>query len=208
MDGLDTRQRILKAAEQFYAERGVDGTSMRRLTEAAGVNLAAVNYHFGSKKALMWEMFRARIVPVNKERLRLLDEVLAQPGGPTLESIFNALIKPMFDSAKGTDGADVIYLRMIGRVLSESEEFLHQLSEEFFVDISRRFMEALALIRPDLPEEELAWRFHFCIATMLGALVKHHSMKCGCVQLDGSDLDNACRRLVDFISAGFDCAGR
>lgn len=203
MEVLDTRQRILKAAERFYAERGFEGTSMRSLTEAAEVNLAAVNYHFGSKKALMWEMFRERIVPVNTERLRMLETALASPDGLTMESIFDALIKPIFDSAEGPNGADVIYLRMVGRVFSESEEFWQQLHQEFFVDLSSRFLDAIAIVRPDLSEEERAWRFHFGIATMLGALVTHHSLNRGCVQLDGSDLTSTRRRLVDFICAGF-----
>lgn len=203
MDGLDTRQRILMAAERFYAERGFEGTSMRSLTEAAEVNLAAVNYHFGSKKQLMWEMFRARIVPVNTERLRLLEEALQRPEGPALEDIFDALIKPMFDSAKGPEGAGIIFLRMTGRVFSESEEFWQQLHQEFFVDLSARFLEAIGKARPDLSEVERAWRFHFGIATMLGALVTHHSLNRGCVQLDGSDLDDTRRRLVGFICAGF-----
>jgi len=204
MEALDTRQRILKAAERFYAERGFEGTSMRSLTEAAEVNLAAVNYHFGSKKALMWEMFRGRIVPVNTERLRLLEEVLAQPGEPKLEGIYNALIKPMFDEAQGPDGADIIFLRMVGRVFSESAEFWQQLHEEFFVDLSQRFLDAIAQARPDLSIEELSWRHHFAIATMLGALVTHHSMGRACTKLDCSDLDSTRQRLVDFICAGFD----
>ncbi|GHC02523.1 TetR/AcrR family transcriptional regulator [Cerasicoccus arenae] len=203
MDPLDTQQRILEAAERFYAERGFEGTSMRNLTEAAGVNLAAVNYHFGSKKALMWEMFRAKIVPLNNARLELLNAALARPEKPQLEDIFDALLQPMFEAAKGPDGANAIFLRMIGRVFSESEEFWQQLHEEFFVDLSRRFLEALASVMPNLPPNELAWRFHLSIATMLGALVTHHSMNRGCVHIDGSDMDATCERLRDFICAGF-----
>lgn len=203
MEVLDTRHRILAAAEQFYAERGFDGTSMRSLTDAAGVNLAAVNYHFGSKKSLMWEMFRAKVTPLNAERMRLLNAALAKGDRPELADIFNALLKPMFDAAKGPDGANVIFLRMVGRIFSESDEFLQQLHEEFFEDLSRRFLDAIMRARPDLPEKECAWRFHFGISTMLGALVTHHSINRGCVELDGGDMDETCSRLVEFICAGF-----
>jgi len=200
----DTRERILDAAERFYAERGFEGTSLRGLTEAAGVNLAAVNYHFGSKRALMWEMFRARIAPMNAERLRLLDEALAAPEGPTVEAIFDALLTPTFAAAKGPDGANVVFLRMVGRVFSESEEFWQALHQEFFDDLSRRFLAALAIAVPDLSENELSWRYHFAIATMLGTLVTHESMcaKCHC-QPNGEDLDETRRRLLRFICAGF-----
>jgi len=206
----DTRLRILETAERFYAERGFEGTSLRSLTEAAGVNLAAVNYHFGSKKALMWEMFRARIAPMNAERLRRLDEALAAPGGPALEAIFDALLAPTFAAAKGPDGANVIFLRMVGRVFTESEEFWQALHDEFFNELSRRFMEALAIAAPKLSENELAWRYHFAIATMLGALVTHETMCTNCVnKANGHDLDETRRRLRDFICAGFRaCDGR
>ncbi|MGE9296086.1 MAG: TetR/AcrR family transcriptional regulator [Puniceicoccales bacterium] len=205
----DTRQRILEAAEKFYAERGFDGTSLRSLTDAAGVNLAAVNYHFGSKKSLMWEMFRARVVPLNDERLRLLDEAIAAPGGPTLETIYNALLEPTFDAAKTADGApNVIFLRMIGRVFSESEEFWQALHEEFFEEVSNRFLAALEQAMPELDPGELAWRHHFAIATMLGTLVTHESMCTNCVKkVDGKSLDETCQRLLHFTCAGFRATG-
>lgn len=203
MEALDTRHRILLTAERFYAERGFDGTSMRSLTEDAGVNLAAVNYHFGSKKALMWEMFRAKIVPLNTERIRLLDAAQAKPGGATLEDVFDALLRPMFEVAKGPDGPNIIFLRMVGRLFSESEEFREQLHEEFFVDLSARFIEAVQAAAPDVEPESLAWRFHFSIGAMLGALLMHHPKKCNHAEIDINNLDLSCKKLCNYMCAGF-----
>lgn len=208
MDPADTRQRILEAAAVFYAERGFEGTSLRALTDAADVNLAAVNYHFGSKESLMWEMFRARIVPMNAERLRLLDEAMATSGGkPSLEAVFDALLVPMFDAAQGPNGPNTIFLRIVGRVLSESEAVWVRLHEEFFEEITTRFMEAIGAALPTMPELERQWRFHFAISTMLGALVSQQSLEQRCAGgLNTTDLDETRRRLRDFICGGFRAA--
>jgi len=59
--GAETREKILDAAEALFAEHGFEGASMRMITARAGVNLAAVNYHFGSKENLLREIFRRRL---------------------------------------------------------------------------------------------------------------------------------------------------
>lgn len=203
MDALDTRERILLAAERFYAERGFDGTSMRSLTEDAGVNLAAVNYHFGSKKALMWEMFRAKIVPLNNERIRRLAVAQSKPGGATLEDVFDALLRPMFEQTQGPDGTNMIFMRMVGRMFSESEEFWQQLHEEFFDDLTQRFLNAAADAAPGLTPASLAWRFHFAIGAMLGALLLHHPKGCTADYIDFESQDRLCSYLLSFMCAGF-----
>lgn len=81
LKSTSTREIILETAEQLFAQQGHDGTSMRQITSAAGVNLAAVNYHFGSKEALVQAVLKRRLEEVNRERLRLLDELEAAAGG-------------------------------------------------------------------------------------------------------------------------------
>src|SRR5512142_1768362 len=80
-----TRELILDAAERLFMEHGFDGTSMRVVTGEAGVNLAAANYHFGSKEVLMQEVLRRRLDVINQERLRQLDEAEAKAGGKPLK---------------------------------------------------------------------------------------------------------------------------
>ena len=71
--GTDTKERILRAAELIFGRHGYAGTTLRAVTAEAGVNLASANYHFGSKEALVMEMLRQRVAPINEERLLLLE---------------------------------------------------------------------------------------------------------------------------------------
>src|ERR671938_1143982 len=90
----ETRTRILDAAEELFMQHGFEGTSMRVLTSKAGVNLAAVNYHFGSKDALIEALFRRRLDPMNAARVAELDELEASERAPSPEAIIRAFIAP------------------------------------------------------------------------------------------------------------------
>ena len=81
---IDTKDRILDTAERLFADKGYPATSLRDITNEAGVNLAAVNYHFGSKEALLSAVLDRRIGPVNEKRLELLDAAEAQAGNQPL----------------------------------------------------------------------------------------------------------------------------
>ena len=80
-----TREAILDTAESLFAQQGHEATSMRQITGAAGVNLASVNYHFGSKESLVQAVLKRRLEVLNRERMRLLDELEAQSGGKPLK---------------------------------------------------------------------------------------------------------------------------
>src|SRR5512143_3976610 len=93
----ETKDRILDAAERLFAEHGFDATSLRMITAAAGVNLAAVNYHFRSKDSLIEAVFGRRIGPVNKERLEMLTAAEKAAGSDplSLEAVVRAFVEPV-----------------------------------------------------------------------------------------------------------------
>src|SRR6201996_8870198 len=93
---MPTKERILGAAEVLFARHGFDGASLRQLTAAAGVNLAAVNYHFGSKDRLVEEVFRRRLDELNSRRLKALSRISGNPD-TTLEDVLSAFIKPALE---------------------------------------------------------------------------------------------------------------
>jgi AcrR family transcriptional regulator len=157
-DSTDTHERILLTAERLFADRGFDGVSVRDIVAAANVNLAAINYHFGSKSALLMEIFRKRAKELNKERLRRLRDAEACEQ-PKLEDILRALLaSPILwrDPASGREVAS----RFMARALAEVTPDLRTVLE---TDVShqRGFVAALARLLPDWRESELCWALHF-----------------------------------------------
>lgn len=164
---VETRERILDAAERLFMTHGYDGTSMRQITGEAEVNLAAVNYHFGSKELLIKEVFRRRLDWLNEERMRVLDALEREAGGQPLkpsailEAFFGTLLRMAEDESRG----GMTFLRLLGRTLTEPAEFIRTFLAHEYQDVMDRYKEALFKALPDVPKAEIVWRFHF----MLGA---------------------------------------
>ena len=163
----DTRERILDAAERLFMAHGYDGTSMRQITSEAGVNLAAVNYHFGAKETLMQEVFRRRLDWLNDERMRVLDDLEAEAGDQAVkpsaivDAFFGTLLRMAEDETRG----GVTFLRLLGRTLTEPSEFIRAFLAHEYKTVMDRYKEALFRALPEVPKAEIVWRFHF----MLGA---------------------------------------
>lgn len=164
---IDTRERILDAAERLFMAYGYDGTSMRQITGEASVNLAAVNYHFGSKESLMQEVFRRRLDWLNDERLRVLNEMERAAGDTPLkpsqivDGFFGTLLRMGDDQQRG----GVTFLRLLGRTLTEPSEFIRTFLADEYAAVTERYKVALFRALPDVPRAEIVWRLHF----MLGA---------------------------------------
>ena len=167
----DTRERILDAAEALFAERGSSATSMRSITKAAGVNLAAVNYHFGSKLGLLRAVIERRVGPANEERLKLLDQVLSH-GSASVEQILQAFLTPVFARLPGPDLASIHAI-----LWAEPADVARQLIEEIFGEVGLRFTEALLAALPHLAPEEVAHRFQFTVGIMLHAISSRSSLQ-------------------------------
>jgi AcrR family transcriptional regulator len=163
----DTRQRILDAAEELFMQHGFEGTSMRMVTGSAEVNLAAVNYHFGSKEELMRAVLRRRLEVINRERLRLLDEAEAKAQGKPLkpsviiDCFFGTLLRVAADQKTGGG----TFLRLLGRTVTDPSHFIRTFMASEYADVLERYKEAMFRSLPHVPKSEIAWRFHF----MLGA---------------------------------------
>src|SRR6185312_8911583 len=111
-----TKERILAAAETLFAQRGFDGASLRQLTSDAGVNLAAVNYHFGSKEKLVEQVFRRRLDALNAQRLAALARVAGQPE-TRLEDVLDAFIRPALELSHEDSGS--LFMRLLPQLSKE-----------------------------------------------------------------------------------------
>lgn len=194
----DTRERILDAAERLFMESGYEGTSMRLITGAAGVNLAAVNYHFGSKEALLREVFRRRLAWLNRERLRLLDEMEAgaEPPKPSaiLEAFFGTLMRMGTDESLG----GMTFLRLLGRTLTEPADFIRAFFAGEYAEVVDRYKRALFRALPDVPHEEIIWRFHLMLGAMSYAIAGTDALQAatGCELRTSADDPHAAEHLA------------
>lgn len=203
----DTKTLILDAAEQSFADLGFDAASLRHIISVAGVNLAAVHYHFGSKEGLIRAVFDRRLGPLNEERLRALDEIEAAAGrrkGLPLEPVIRALIEPALrlarDPLKG--GPDV--MRLFGRTIAEPSPELQLMLHGQFGHVASRFGAALKRACPGLPPSVLQWRFHFTIGAMGHVMCDPTKMReftgGAC---DPADTEEVIRQMTGFLAAGF-----
>ena len=163
----DTRKLILDAAERLFMEQGYEATSTRMVTAAAKVNLAAVNYHFGSKEGLMQAVLRRRLQYLNEERLRVLDEAEAKAAGQPLKpsQIVDGFFGTLLRMARDENAGGRTFLRLVGRSMSEPASFIRTLLASEYADVMERYKVALFRALPNVPQAEIVWRFHF----MLGA---------------------------------------
>ena len=200
----ETKQAVFLTAERLFALRGLQNVSLRDITAEAGVNLAAVNYHFGSKDALLYEIFRKRTGEFSRERARMLDEAKSRHGGrPPVREILEALFAP---SVRWSDPANPrrISMQFILRARSEGTAEMRSALERR-VSHLERFADALLAARPDLPRETIYWRLHFCLG-MVHNNRPHEfnrlaALSGGLTAETGSEALLA--RMLDFAEAGF-----
>ena len=201
----DTRERILDAAEALFVEHGFEATSMRLITGRAGVNLAAINYHFGSKEALIQDVFRRRLTWLNEERLRALEKFEKEAKGAPLkahqivETFFGVSLRMAADTVHGGH----TFMRLLGRTYTEPSAFVRQFLADEYAAVVPRFKQALFRALPDVPPEEILWRFHFMLGAMSYAIAGTDALQLvsGC-ELDEKDPGALARRLMPFLLGG------
>jgi AcrR family transcriptional regulator len=200
----ETRTRILDAAEELFMQHGFEGTSMRLLTAKAGVNLAAVNYHFGSKHALIEAVFRRRLDPMNQARLACLEALETEGRPPAAEAILRAFVSPTLALVEDAKGGGRNFIRLLGRTYTEPAKAIRQLIGQMYAPVMDRFKGALARALPQMPPEELVWRMHFMFGTLAYTLAATDTVQliAGCKPEDRYDARLLEERLTAFLHAG------
>lgn len=201
----DTRSRILDAAERLFMAHGFEATTMRAITAEARANLAAVNYHFGSKEQLIEEVFRRRLGVLNTRLISALDQLEAAAGkspvkpSRIVEAFFGEALRMAADDAHGGR----TFMRLLGRTLSEPTPFVRSfLAREYAVAVAR-YKDALFLALPDTPREEIVWRLHFMLGATSHAISGADALNLlGEGTLDNSDAEVLYRRLMSFLLGG------
>jgi AcrR family transcriptional regulator len=199
----DTKDQILDAAEKLFARAGFGAASVRDITHEAGVNLAAVNYHFGNKEGLVRAVLARRVEPLNAARLELLRKALARRGKPRVRDIVHAFVVPVMEMlvARPEEGRN--FIELMGRLHMDPGEMTKWIAREQFGDLAEAFISAMQQAMPQLERADVLYRFHFA----LGALAQ--TVSCGhmlhwfgegvCAEEPSEDVTE---RLISFIVGG------
>ena len=201
----DTRDRILDAAEQLFAEHGVEGASLRQITREADVNIAAIHYHYGSRDGLVRAVLDRVVAPINRMRIEMLDAALEAGGAKPLrlDVILDAFIRPdlvaieqLRDETRG-----VAMARFLGRTYSQPSAFVQGIMREQFATIADRFLPELARTLPRVDADEIWWRMN-CVVGVIVSLFAQATPRSEAGPFDTSDVDGTVARIIAFVSPG------
>lgn len=203
---VDTKSRILDAAEELFMEHGFEATSLRLITTAAAVNLAAVNYHFGSKEELFQAVLTRRLDPMNRDRMQLLTNFETAAGATplTCEKIISAMFIPALKLARDHEQGGKNFLRLLGRAYADPAPFIREFLSHQYAEMISRFRAAFGRALPHLPREEVSWRLHFVMGALSYTLAGTDALKM-IAQFNPEEASNdelLLKRLAPFLAAG------
>lgn len=202
----ETVDRILDAAEELFAERGFSETSLRMITSKAKVNLAAVNYHFGSKNALIHAVFARFLTPFCEALEQAFDQLEARSKPPhCLESLLQALTETAIRSHRGRHKQGLaIFMRLLGLAYTQSQGHLRKFLEAEYSQTFGRFMQLLKEATPELTAVERYWRIQFMMGATIFTMSSSEALgeilenKLGI----STPIEEIVSRMVPFLAAG------
>jgi AcrR family transcriptional regulator len=183
----ETRERLLDAAEDLFAAKGFESVSLREITSAAEANVAAVNYHFGSKEKLITAMMMRHIIPINEKRLAILSELMARRKKPQVREVVEAFMRPLVDHIQNHGPGTVLFAKFMGRVMGE--EGTRGLPEEVIPSFLEAFQQVVAALQaavPGLTTQRAYLRLKFCFAVTADAMMQDKAFR----QISGGKADD------------------
>jgi AcrR family transcriptional regulator len=203
-----TKEKILDAAEGLFMEHGFEATSLRAITAAAVVNLAAVNYHFGSKEELFQTVLTRRLDPMNQKRVDLLTRLERDAASDALpcDRILSAMFIPALELARDPERGGKNFLRLLGRAYADPAPFIRKFLAGQYAVMIARFKAAFGRALPDLPKKELSWRLHFIMGALSYTLAGTDALRL-IAELTPAESGNdelLLRRLAPFLLAGLE----
>jgi len=202
---ISTKVKILNAAEALFAEHGFEQTSMRQITTAAEVNLASVNYHFGSKKALIQAVI-ARYSSVFMPALDAQLQALQQRPQVTSIEVFSCFREPLRDLVKVRKHGPAIYLSLLGYAYAEIQGHLRRFTMQEYGDVILRLVSLLHQANPQLTAEDVFWRLHFVLGATVFSQVSSQALQ----EIAAADFnakvsaEDIIDKLIPFIAGGLD----
>jgi len=201
---MSTKDKILDAAELFFADKGFNGTSLREITSKAEVNLAAVNYHFGSKKELI-KAVMSRYMNELAPKLELsLHKLCNSSDNISLEEVFTAFVEPLIWLNSFKENGTSIFLQLLGRGYTDSQGFLRWFLTTQYPNVISHFVSAVKKAYPELSAEEIFWRLHFTMGTVVFTMSSSDAL----IDIAASDFDKqidisgVIHQVIPYVAAG------
>jgi AcrR family transcriptional regulator len=169
----ETRERLLDAAEDLFAAKGFEAVSLREITNTAAANVAAVNYHFGSKEKLITAVMMRHIIPINAKRMAMLAELSARNAKPTVREVVEAFMRPLVNHIQSQKPGKGLFAKFMGRLMGE--EGACGLPEEAvpsFLETFEQVVKALQEAVPGLTAQRAYLRLKFCFAVTADAMMQ------------------------------------
>jgi AcrR family transcriptional regulator len=203
--GRITRTKILDAAEHVFADKGINGASLREIMIAADVNIAAVNYYFGSKADLLRAVIARRASLINSTRLSLLDEACAKNGGtPDIDGWLHAFVTPFVDAEGSEDPGWRNFMRVLNWVATGQghDALCAQIIQETYGVMRQRFLDAFAAAMPHLSVEEVNWRYYSAVTVLRNVIVVRERAELAGAPVNTTDLTHLMTHIVPFLKGG------
>ncbi len=200
-----TKSRILNVAEELFAKQGFTETSLRAITYGAEVNLASVNYHFGSKKSLIEAVFERFMNSFTEELMLDMAALELQAGNIKVHDVLNTLVRPLIKMDEIRPKGASVFMRLLGRAYSETQGHIRRFATARYSAVFAKFTGLLHKASPELAPSEMFWRLHFMLGSFIFTLAGHEALE----EISESDfqekvgVEQILIRLIPFLSAGF-----
>jgi len=201
---MSTKDKILDAAEIFFADKGFNGTSLREITSQAEVNLAAVNYHFGSKKELIKAVMSRYMNELSPKLESSLQALSHSNEDVNLEEVFTAFVAPLLSLNEFKENGTSTFLQLLGRGYTDSQGFLRWFLTTQYPNVITSFVDAVKKAYPELSAEEMFWRLHFTMGTVVFTMSSSDAL----IDIAASDFDKkidisgVIQQVIPYVAAG------
>lgn len=201
---MSTKNKILDAADVLFADKGFNGTSLREITSQANVNLAAVNYHFGSKKELIKAVMSRYMDELSPQLESALLLICQADVKPSLHEVFSAFIEPLLNLNEFKENGTSTFLQLLGRGYTDSQGFLRWFLTTQYPNVFTNFTKAVKIAYPELTTEEMFWRLHFTMGTIVFTMSSSEAL----IDIAQNDFDNkldiagVIERVIPYVAAG------
>lgn len=203
MAKLETKQKILNHAELLFAEQGFNDTSLRQITSAATVNLASVNYHFGSKKDLIKAVMDRYLAVFMPQADHALQQLLQQPEF-ALSQVFECFVAPLMSLTKIRAKGPAIFLQLLGRGYIDNQGFLRWFIVNHYGQVLANFTQAIHKAAPNLSAEDVFWRLHFTLGTVVFTMASSEALR-DIAKNDFNaeiDVEGLVRKVIPYLASG------